>query len=57
MHLSPIEVQKEIIEMFGGQHADDFLNWVCPDNLESTNKTESLVGVIWLLRDAVSSKL
>jgi len=57
VYLSPIEVQKEIIEMFGGQHADDFLNWVCPDNLESTNKTESLVGVIWLLRDAVSSKL
>ena len=49
--------RKEIIEMFGGQHADDFLNWICPDDIESTNKSESLVGVIELLRDAVSSKL
>ncbi|MCR9345074.1 hypothetical protein, partial [Vibrio alginolyticus] len=57
VHLSPTEVQKEIIEMFGGQHADDFLNWICPDDIESTNKSESLVGVIELLRDAVSSKL
>jgi hypothetical protein len=57
VHLSPDEVQREIIEMFGGQHADEFLDWVCPDNIESTIKTDSLVGVIELLRDAVSSKL
>ncbi len=43
--------------MFGGKYADDFLDWVCPDDIESSDKTKSLVGVIELLRDAVAAKL
>lgn len=57
VYLSRSEVQKEIEIMFGDKYADQFLNWVCPDDIETSDKTKSLVGVIWMLRDAVSSKL
>lgn len=56
-YLSNLQVQEEINKMFGGHYADDFLNWVCPDDIESSDKTKSLVGVIELLRDAVAAKL
>ncbi|MCS6123845.1 hypothetical protein [Shewanella baltica] len=56
-YLKPSEVQAEIIKMFNGHFADEFLDWICPDNINSTDKTDSLVGVIELLRDAVSAKL
>ena len=57
VHLSPLEVQKEIEGMFGGKYAEEFLNLICPDDIENSDKTKSLVGVIETLRDAVSSKL
>ncbi|HHX8496930.1 TPA: hypothetical protein ACVO3H_004044, partial [Vibrio diabolicus] len=56
-YLKPAEVQEEIIKMFDGNFADEFLDWICPDNISTTDKSESLVGVIELLRDAVSAKL
>lgn len=55
-YLKPIEIQAEITSMFDGQFAEDFLDWLCPDNIDETDKMKSLVGVIELLRDAVSAK-
>ncbi len=57
VYLKPLEIQAEIISMFNGQFADSFLDWLCPDNIDETDKTSSLVGVMELLRDAVSAKL
>lgn len=57
VYLSPLEVQKEIEGMFGGQNAEHFFDWICPDDIEKSDKTKSLVGVVEMLRDAVSSKL
>ena len=56
-YLKPTEAQAEIVKMFDGESADAFLDWICPDNINSTDQTDSLVGVIELLRDAVSAKL
>jgi len=55
-YLTANEVQSEINGMFGGEHADKFFNWLCPDNIESTVLEDSLVGTIQLLRDAIGSK-
>lgn len=51
------EVQSKIFSIVGGSHADEFLDWVCPDNIEHTELQNSLVGTIQLLRDAVAAKL
>ncbi|GGB12486.1 hypothetical protein [Agarivorans gilvus] len=56
-YLSADEVQQEILLMFGNSNASDFLDWLCPEDIESTNKNDSLVGVLEQLRDAVSKKL
>jgi hypothetical protein len=51
------EVQNHILSMFADKNANKFLDWVCPDKIESTNLENSLVGTIQLLRDALSKKL
>jgi len=56
VYLKPSEVQEEIITMFGDKYGQIFLDWICPDNLHSTDQTTSLVGVIQLLRNAVSAR-
>lgn len=55
--LSAEEVQSKITSMVGGSDASQFLDWVCPDNIEQTDFENSLVGTITLLRDAISAKL
>lgn len=56
--LTELEVQNSIVEMIGGEHnALPFLNSISPDNIESTNLEDSLVGTIQLLRDALVDKL
>ncbi|GIC76937.1 hypothetical protein [Moritella sp. F3] len=56
--LTELEVQNSIVEMIGGVHnALPFLNSISPDNIESTDLEDSLVGTIQLLRDALLDKL
>ncbi|EGQ7962700.1 TPA: hypothetical protein NGS90_003650 [Vibrio parahaemolyticus] len=56
--LTPDEVQNHIITMIGGgTNAAEFLDWICPDDYESSNPNESLVGVVTQLRDLLVSKL
>ena len=56
-YLRPVEVQVEITKLFGGENAISFLDWICPENIENTDKEKSLVGVIEMLRDAITAKL
>ncbi|MCD9504862.1 hypothetical protein GLP37_22145 [Photobacterium phosphoreum] len=56
-YLTENEVQNEIISMFNGTDAVEFLNWIYPDNVDEIDKTSYLVGVIELLRDSISKKL
>ncbi|CAM4301214.1 hypothetical protein [Pseudoalteromonas byunsanensis] len=43
-YLSANEVQNEIVSMFGGNHVSEFLNWLCPEDIDKTDKNKSLVG-------------
>lgn len=55
--LTDEEVQNRIIDIIGSDNPLDFLNWICPDNLSSTDMNKSLVGVISQMRDALGKKL
>ncbi len=55
--LTPIEIQERFKAMWDTNDIFNALDWICPDNLDSTDKTQSLAGVIGLMRDALLSKL
>ncbi|BER96694.1 hypothetical protein VNVC001_30150 [Vibrio cholerae] len=55
--LTPHEVQVHIVNMIGGDNATEFLDWICPEDFDSCNPNDSLVGVVLQLRDSLASKL
>ncbi|EGQ7835228.1 hypothetical protein ACS0KD_004405 [Vibrio vulnificus] len=55
--LTPDEVQSHIKAIVGSESANDFLDWVCPERVETTDLDKSLVGVVLQLRDSLGSKL
>ncbi|EJI1281304.1 TPA: hypothetical protein RQK50_004447 [Vibrio vulnificus] len=55
--LTDQEVQDKFLTIVGSSNVLEFLDWICPDNLSTTDRTQSLVGVIEMLRDALESKL
>ncbi|MCL1125111.1 hypothetical protein [Shewanella surugensis] len=51
--LSDEDVQNYILSMVGGDNASEFINWICPDDFEKSNREDSLVGVIEIIKDKV----
>ena len=55
--LSNEEIHERFITIIGSNNALEFLNWICPDDFNNSNKTLSLVGSIKIIRDVLYKKL